>query len=257
MKIWLQSGSAGTDPTASRYEDSLRKRIKEVPRPDTEVVLHGPEKPLPVRDRFLASHQLRNMNSIKGAFQAQKEGYDAFASTNHGDSAYYEIREVIQIPVTFTTEVSCHLACTLGTKFGFVTHSKILLPRVEDVARRYGVTERMVPGANLNFTYREFNKMYSDPKPYMDLISKAAKEVVDRGANTLMVCGNPLAQFLYDQDVRELHGALIMDSFAALIKTTELMVDLYKLGIRRGLNGPHGIPSSEELLAIQKAYGVD
>lgn len=257
MRIWLQSGSAGIDPTAAKYEESMMRRVKEVARPDTILVLHGPEKPLPVRDRFLASRQLRDLNFIKYALQAEKEGYDALAVTSTRDDAYDAIREVTEIPVAFITEVSCHLACCLAPRFGFLAHSAIILAERIEMAKRYGLAERMVPGSHLNLTYREFNKMYADPQPYIDLATRVAREVVKQGANLLIVSGNPLAMFLYDHGVREVDGAPVFDSLAALIKVAELMVDLKRIGITRKPLGPHGVPSAEELVAIRKAYGVE
>lgn len=118
MKLWCQSGGAlGKDPLWHDYENGLRERAKEVIRPDTVVELHGLDATITGIDRFRASQTPCTIPTIKNAIRAQNEVYDAFVLISTFDTAYYEVRELIDIPVVFMLENSLHLAMTLASRF--------------------------------------------------------------------------------------------------------------------------------------------
>ena len=81
--------------------------------------------------------------------------------------------------------------------------------------------------------------------------------MVRRGATSLYPAGLYLSQWLIDQGIREVEGAIIMDPLAIGIKTAELMVDLERAGIKRYNAGPWAVPPQEvrEMLAKELDAG--
>jgi allantoin racemase len=258
MKIWLQSGSALTadagTPYGRLYEESLARHMAKVARPDTRLEAFGIDGTPHGKDRYRASFQVVVSLMIKSALRAEPEGFDAVAVVNTFDHGYYELRELLDIPVVFITESAMYLACQLAPTFSFVTHNLAMQLHIAELAKRYGVAGRMVAGAQLGLIYEDFPKMYDDPERYIDLFAGAARETIARGATILMVAGNPLNMFLIDQGVRDIDGVPILDCCTAAVKTAELMVDLQRLGIRRSTKGLFETPSPEAKEKIRKLF---
>ena len=262
MKIWVQSGSglakdAKTASYGSHYEEFLKKHFQKVARPGTSVDLFGIEGTPVGKDRYYSSQHVVEAAIIKSALRAEKEGYDAIAVLITLDLGFHEIRELVDIPVVFNTESSLHIACMSASKFAFMTHNQPLLLRMSELPKRYGLSERMVPGGYLNLTYDDFPKMYKDPKPYIERFAEEARRVIKQGADVLLFAGNPVNMFMVEQGVKEIDGVPVLDVCGTLIKVAELMVDLRKMGISRSKRGLCAPPSKEELVQLRKLYGTD
>jgi Asp/Glu/hydantoin racemase len=259
MKIWLQSGtplSADTGSASGRlYEQSLARHLDSVARPGTELRTVGTDGTAFGADRYHASLHVVAGLVIRSALRAEAQGFDAVAVINTFDHGYYELRELLGIPVVFITESSVYLACQLAPTFSFVTHNAAMLLHIGALATRYGVAGRMAPGASLGLTYEDFPQLYEKPGLYIDRFAAAARETIARGAACLMVAGNPLNMFLIDQGVREVDGVPILDCCTAAIKTAEMLADLHKLGIRRSAKGLFAAPEGEAREKVRKLFG--
>jgi len=247
MKLWLQSGSAlsadSATPYGTLYEASLSRHLLSVARPDTVLNTAGIDGTPFGKDRYHASFHVVTALMIRSALRAGPEGYDAVAVLNTFDHGYYELRELLDIPVAFISESAMLLACQLAPSFAFVTHNAAMQVHLAELAKRYGVAGRMVPGAQLGLTYEDFPKLYEDPHPYLDRFATAARAAIAGGAAMLMVAGNPLNMFLIDQKVTEIDGVPILDCCTAAVKTAEMLADLHRLGIRRSARGLFEAPS--------------
>lgn len=241
MKIWLQSGSAlaadsGT-PYGQLYEQSLARHLGRVARAGTQLEAFGIHGTPFGKDRYHAAFQVVTSLMIKSALRAETEGFSAVAVLNTFDHGYYELRELLSIPVVFISESSMHLACQLAPTFSFVTHNEAMQLHITQLAKRYALADRMVPGTHLGLTYEDFPKLYAQPQTYIDRFTAAARQAIARGAAMLMVAGNPFNMFLIDQGISEVDGVPILDCCTAAIKTAEMLVDLHQLGIRRSASG--------------------
>ena len=258
MKIWLQSGSALTadsgTPYGRLYEESLARHLKVVARPGTELRTFGISGTPYGKDRYRAPIHLVTTEMIRSVLRAEREGFDAVAVINTFDHGYYELRELLAIPVVFITEAALHLACQLAPTFSFVTHNAAMQLQIGELAKRYGVAGRMVPGTQLGLTYEDFPQLYEKPAVYIDRFAAAARETIARGATCLMVAGNPLNMFLIDQGVKEIDGVPILDCCTAAIKTAEMLVDLHRLGVRRSTKGLFEAPAGEMREKVRKLF---
>ncbi|NKB59433.1 MAG: hypothetical protein GKS00_24180 [Alphaproteobacteria bacterium] len=258
MKIWLQSGSALTADTATpygqQYEAAVERHMTAVARPETQLQTFGIGETPYGKDRYRASFHIVTSLMIKSVLRAETKGFDAVAVINTLDHGYYEMRELLDIPVVFITESAMHLACQLAPTFSFVTHNEAMQLHIGEMAKRYGLADRMAAGTHLGLTYENFPKMYDDPATYVRLFTEAARQAIAQGAALLMVAGNPLNMFLIDQAVRDIDGVPILDCCTAVVKAAELMVDLRRLGIVRSTKGLFAAPPPDAKDKIRKLF---
>ena len=252
MRLWCQScGAFGKDSIWNDYEQALVKHAQVIARPDTVVELHGLEATIPGIDRYRAAQNMCILQSVRNAIIAEREGYDAFIQITTMDAGFYEIREVVDIPVVFMLENCIHFALMFAPKFAFLTHNEAVLSLVTAIAKQYGLTERMVPGGYLNLTYSDWPSLFGQPELYIDTITQKAKEIIARGAGLLIPSALAFGVWLVENRVTEINGARVLDAFGCAVKMAELMVDLKKIGITRAKYGP---PQKEMLEAMQKLY---
>ncbi len=251
MKIWCQScGAIGKDPVWYEYEKAMEEHAKEIARPDTVVEIHGCDS-IPGLDQYYASQAICRMQSIRNAIRAEQEGYDAFVMISNTDQGYHEIREVVDIPVVFILENSIFFSLMFAQRFAFLTHNSTGLSFMTELARQYGLTERMVEGGYLKLRYTDWTNMFKHPDRYVEIITQKAKEIVARGAGILIGVALPISVWCLKNGLAEIDGARVLDGFGCAVKMGELMVDLKKIGISRIKSSP---PSQELLAGIQKLY---
>ena len=258
MKLWLQSGSGlsadiGT-AYGSRYEQSLERRLKTVVRPETEFGIFGIGATPFGKDRYHAAKHKVVTGVIESALRAEGQGYDAVAVLNTFDHGYYELRELLGIPVVFITESTLYLACQLAANVAVIGHNKQIQVQVEELGRRYGLAARMVAGESLDLTYDDFPKMYEEPETYVKRFQGAARKAIARGAGAFLVAGNPLNMFLVDQGLGDVNGAPVVDGCVATVKTVEMLVDMHALGIERGKTGLFAAPGDEDRLRLRELF---
>lgn len=258
MKIWLQSADAfENSPLFEPYQRALMKRAKEVARPDTTVDVYGVEVCATGLDRSRYLEFLNTPQVIDNAIKAEREHYDAFAMTCMLDPGYYELREVVNIPVVLPLEANCHIACLLAPKFALVAHNDIILRRQTNYVKHLGLGERLVPTPAFNVSLPTLLKGFDDPEPVLTEVKKIAIKAAENGADMLIsLCGN-LTMILVSQGITEIENIPFMDSVATAIKAAELLVDMKKIGIERVRHGLFTRPHKEEVAAARKLYGVE
>ncbi len=256
MKIWCQSGNP-TSLVPSAYAVSLKRHVQAVARPGTVVELHGLETVVKGADRYFSTHHIMGTLITKSAIVAEREGYEAFAVTCTMDPGFFEVREMVDIPVAFILESSLHVASLLAPRVGVVAHNGPMLLHLQHIAKTYGFGEFLTAGESLDLSFEDAHQgIYTDPKPYVDAFTEAARRVIRQGADILLTSGGPLNLFLIDQGVTEVDGVAVLDQFAAVIKTAELMVDLQELGVRRSKHGLYAGPSGDDLGSLRRLYGA-
>ena len=257
MKIWVQSCAPLGDATRSDYQQALKRQAQGIIRPDTVVEFHGMSAQIPGMPTSHTGEQACGWQSVRNAIQAEQEGYDAFVMASMFDSGYYGIREMVDIPVVFITEASLHIALMLAHKFAFLSINPMIVLRFAEQVKRYGLAERLVHGGYINMSYaNDFPKMFKDPAPYIDIITKAVEEIVARGADIILPGPVPISAFLVEQGIREINGARILDVSGCALKMAEMMVDLHANGLTRSKHGLFTAPPKELMPALRKLYQV-
>lgn len=232
MKIWIQSGTPLSKSELYKpYAESLTQHARRVSRPDTTVDFPHLGKDYPGAGRSRTHLHFVQHETLKAAMRAEAEGYDAFV-TNCLDLGFYELKEMVGIPVVFMTQATLAFYSQLAPNFAFLVNSERLHHFCQELAERYRATERMVPGGFVTFAFTDYANLWNNPAPFMEEFARVATTLTERGAASLCPVGLYLSQWLFDQGIREFNGALIMDQLAASIKTAEMMVDMRRLGVK-------------------------
>ena len=259
MRLWVQSNAAIGSPPGREYLESAERHMKEVARQDTEIDFHHSLIPHP--PGIVTYHYVNFLHTsltIKCAIQAEREGYDAFTQEATGDLGYFELREIVDIPVVFPGEYRFHVACLLGNKISFLCMNEANLVRLGEMARQYGVTDRIVPGSCIPLTPSDLQAGFNNPEPIVQAATTELKKLGKQGANVVICAGNPISLLLIENGIKEVDGVIVLDNIAAMVKVSEMIVDLRKLGMRHSVRGPGYAPiPKEELATIRKIYGVE
>ena len=238
MRICIQSGTPlGTSDTYRPYFESLQQHAQRVCRPDTVVEFPNLGKDFPGAARSRTQLHFVAQETIKSAMRAEKAGFDVFV-TQCLDLAFQELRELVTIPIVYMTQATLAFYSQLAPNFAFLVNGERLHHYFQDIAERYKVKDRMVPGAYVRFAFTDYANLWNEPQPFIDEFTAVATGLTDRGAASLCPAGLYLSQWLIDQGIRQVNGALVMDHLAVAIKTAEMMVDLRRLGIQPYRAGP-------------------
>ena len=258
MKIWLQSADAvGTDPLFEPYQNALIQHSQKVARPGTTVDVHGVEVSSTLLDRSRYIESLNTPQIIDNALRAEREGYDAFALTCMLDPGFYELREVVDIPVVFPLETNCHIACLLAPKFALLGHNEHILRRRTEYVKNLGLGERLVPCPSFSVSLVALSGGFNNPEPVIKEVRGVARKAAEQGADMLVsLCGN-LTMILVTNGITEIEGIPFMDSVGVAIKTAELLVDLKKMGVDRVRRGLFTPLTKEQLSDARRLYNAE
>lgn len=256
MRICIQSGTPlGTSDIYKPYYESLQRHAQRVCRPGTTVEFPNLGRNLPGAARSRTHLHLVAQETIKSAMRAQAQGYDAFV-TQCLDLAYDELREMVDIPVVFMTQATLAFYSQLAPNFGFLVNGERLHHFFRELAARYGVEQRMVPGSYVTFAFTDYARLWNEPQPFVDQFMPVARELAGRGAAAFYPAGLYLSQWLIDQGIREVDGAIVMDPLAIGIRTAELMVDLRRVGIRPYAAGAWAVPPADVRRILTEELGA-
>lgn len=81
--------------------------------------------------------------TLAKALEAERDGVDAIIIDCMGDPGLKPARELVQTPVFGPSETSMHVAAMLGHKFSVVTVLESVRPMLGNLAKIYGVAEKL------------------------------------------------------------------------------------------------------------------
>jgi Asp/Glu/hydantoin racemase len=257
MRIWIQSGTPlGKSDLYKPYFESLKRHAQRVSRPGTQVEFPDLGKTYPGAGRSRTHWHFVTHETIKAAMRAQTEGFDAFV-TQCLDLGFNELREMVDIPVVFMAHSTLAYYSQLAPNFAFLVNSERLLHYFGEIAERYKIRDRMVPGGYVSFAFTDYANLWNKPEPFVESFMKVARELQSRGAASFFPAGLYLSQWLIDQGIREVNGSLVMDPLAVAIKTAEMMVEFQQLGIKPYRSGPWAVPADDVRQMLAAEFGLD
>ncbi|HSW19494.1 MAG TPA: aspartate/glutamate racemase family protein [Ramlibacter sp.] len=262
MKIWYQtfSASAAVEPRWTSYEEGCKRYIPGVARPGTQIHITGTDKRGP---KMIFSKYVKYMHIgqvIENAVQAEREGYDAFVLGGMFDLGWDELREAVDIPVIGIAQASYYTACMLARQFAVIHSDEWFVKVTRELLHKYGISERCLPGAHLsgyNASFDLIEAFEKRPQEAIEKIKMAGRACIAQGAELLVVDFAPTTIFLCEQGIREIDGVPILDNTAALIKMTEMAVDLRQLGLPKPRMGPQFRIGKADVEAARRVYGFE
>ena len=259
MKIWFQalSPSPNIDPRWAPYEDACARYCPTIARPDTHIHFASTETRAP---KMIVSSYIQYLHLgqvIENAIHAERDGYDAFIVGGMRDLGYSELREAVDIPVIFISEVSYQVAAMMSSKFAVIHSDEHPLQAAAAIIRKYGLEAHSVPGAHIGYTQTDLIETFEkNPKKIIEEIRVASQGHIERGAAMLVPGFAAINVFLAEHGVRDIDGVPILDCQAAVIKTAEMQVDLRRLGIPKARLGPKFSVLKSDIETARKVYGL-
>jgi Asp/Glu/hydantoin racemase len=263
MRIWHHSFTVLQNLPA--YAAAMRAHLDHVAAAGTEIVMHGMhpatyQTEYPGNDiQFAYFQTLHGQQFVLGAIEAEEQGFDAFALTTSPEPGLQEIRSIVDIPVVGYTEASMLAGSMLGQRIAMLLFIAPAGEVVERNVARMGLASRFAGAHPTSFRFHDVLAAYeADPAPLLDRFRADARALIARGVDVIIPGEAPLCLLLARCGVTEVDGVPVLDSLAATIKMTEMMVGLHRAtGVspcRRGYF--QAKPPRERLKELLGFYGI-
>lgn len=125
-------------------------------------------------------------DTIVKAIEAERAGADAIIIDCMGDPGLKPAREVVKIPVLGPAESSMHLAAMLGQKFSVVTVLNSVRPMLTNLARIYGVYEKLASVLVVDIPVLELEERFAEVQ---QRLAETALVAVERDGADVIVLG--------------------------------------------------------------------
>lgn len=263
MRIWHQSFTVLDD--VPHYRDALVRHLRAQAAPGTDIGFHG-MKPGTYPSDYPGTHigyaylaGLHREQFVHAALRAQDEGYDAFLIATIPDTAYEEVRTVVDIPVIAYGQTSVLMAGALGDRVGIVNFIGALEPQLRRNFRNYRLDQLVGPIVQVEAEFTDVMAAYADPKPLLDAFTRAAREAIGEGANVIVPGEGPLNVFLADQGLSRVDGVPVLDSLGTCVRVAEMRAaQFHATGLTPTRTGFYGARPPRPLIdAARDFYGTN
>lgn len=262
MKIWHQSFTVLDD--VPHYRDALHRHLTAHAAPGTEVELHG-MKPGTYPSDYPGTHighaylaGLHKEQFVHAALRAEDEGYAAFFIATLPDTAYEEVRTLVDIPVVTFGQTSVLMAGMLGDCVGIVNFIAALEPQLRRNLRHYRLDSLVGPVTQVDAQFTDVMAAYDDPAPLVQAFEVAARRAIGAGANVVVPGEGPLNVFLADQGIARVDDVPVLDSLGTCLRVAELRARQHReQGLVASRAGFYGSRPQRDLVdAARSFYGV-
>ena len=125
-------------------------------------------------------------DTIVKAIEAERDGADAIVIDCMGDPGLKPAREAVSIPVVGAAEAAMHLAAMMGHKFSIVTVLDSVKPMLSNLARSYGVYDRLASILVVDTPVLELEVRYAEVQ---QRLAEASATAVERDGAHVIVLG--------------------------------------------------------------------
>jgi allantoin racemase len=190
---------------------------------------------------------------IRGAIQAERDGYDAFFMNHFQDVGLYDARAAVNIPVLGLGEATLLHACKMGRKLGLLAINPAFIPTHAEQVHRYGLQQRIVGIRAIDAQISDYMDAFTSPAKKSELwalFEREARRLIDVGADVIVPTGGiPMMLFGTEPDAN-VDGAPVVNGVTVVIKAAEMAVKLKRLGVSVASRHPQSgfaLPSAQAL----------
>jgi Asp/Glu/hydantoin racemase len=252
IRIWHQSL---TDLTLlPGYAAMLAEHARRICGAETVVELHGlrpgtyPAGMAPIdMPRWRWAHRLGSIQIVENIIRAEREGYDAVAISCFLDPGLEEARSLVDIPVVSSLETALLVSSSVGRAFGLLTIDEAMAVMLRELVRQYGFSERVrcVEALDPPITEYDLDAAFAGSPDFARRFSAQASRLVDRGADVIIPAEGVVNTVLVRNEVQEVAGAPVLDSYGALLAFAEMTVQLRRrAGLRVARRGVYARPAA-------------
>ncbi len=171
---------------------------------------------------------------IRGAIQAERDGYDAFFMNHFQDVGLYEARAAVSIPVLGLGEATLLHACTMGRKLGLLAINPAFMPLHAEQVHRYGLQQRIAGIRAIDAAISDYMAAFASPAKKAELwtlFQQEARALIDAGADVIVPTGGIPMMLFGEEAGANVGGAPVVNGVAVVIKAAEMAVKLRRLGV--------------------------
>jgi allantoin racemase len=190
---------------------------------------------------------------IRGAIQAERNGYDVFFMNHFQDVGLYDARAAVNIPVLGLGEASLLHACTMGRKLGLLTINPAFIPTHAEQVHRYGLQQRIAGIRAINAEISDYMEAFTSPAKKRELrtiFEYEARRLIEAGADIIVPAGGIPMMLFGNEAEANIDGAPIINGVTVVIKAAEMAVKLRRLGVPIASRHPQSgfaLPSAQLL----------
>jgi len=169
-------------------------------------------------------------DTIVKAIEAERAGTDAIVIDCMGDPGLKPIREVLTIPVFGPAEATMHAATMLGHKFSIVTVLNSVKPMLSNLARVYGVHERLASIRVVDIPVLEIHERLAElqgrlAEVALETVEQDGADVVILGCTGFLGCAQAIEAYLNERG----HAVPVIDPIPTTVCIAQSFV---KAGLR-------------------------
>ena len=190
---------------------------------------------------------------VRGAIEAERQGYDVFFMNHFQDVGLYDARASVKIPVLGLGEATLLHACTMGRKLGLLAINPAFIPTHNEQIVRYGLQQRIAGIRAIEASISDYMEAFTSPAKKSELqavFEREARRLIDAGADVIVPTGGiPMMLFGTEPDAN-VDGAPIVNGVTVVIKAAEMAVKLKRLGVSVASRVPQSgftLPSAQTL----------
>lgn len=125
------------------FNQEVVKEVAQFKAPDTEInvvnIVHGPAS---IESRY--EEMLASPDIVEKVVQAEKDGCDGVFVDCFGDPGVHAAREMVRIPVVGAFQPAALTASLIAGRWSVVTVLKSVVPLVDDLSRKLGLSQNIV-----------------------------------------------------------------------------------------------------------------
>ncbi len=251
IRIWHQSMTTLEDQPG--YAKLMKAHAQKVCGPETVVDLHGvspgthPPDLAPIEAAGLAwLAELNSLQIVENVIRAEAEGYDAVAMSCFGDPQLDICRSLVNIPVVSAFETSLLIASTSARAFGLLVPTEASIRNSRKRVRHYGFEHRVAVIGACDPQLTEYDMEHGfDGGSMVDKLVANIRKLAAQGADIVIPAEGVLNALLVNNEVTNIDGVPVFDSFGAVVATAEMLVNLHrKTGLRNARKGGYAQPSA-------------
>jgi len=213
----------------SNYDSLIHDVLSPSLRPDTELVIRSLDAPLENMDYFASKHVME-LEVMKSAVAAEKDGFDAFIIGCCYDPGLTQCRELVNIPVIGPLEAAIGNVRPFGHRYAIVTDHHKAATEMMDRVRLYGQEANCTTVTSVGWF---IDDMIDDPAAVgADAFATSKRVMVETGAESVIIACT-IVSGCYEMTARtnpEMRALSVIDPNVMALKQAEMLADLNAVG---------------------------
>jgi allantoin racemase len=187
-------------------------------------------------------------DTLAKAIEAERACADAIIIDCMGDPGLKPAREVVRVPVLGPGETSMHLAAMLGQKFSVVTVLNSVKPMLANLARVYGVHEKLASILVVNIPVLELEQRFEEvqrglAQQAQQAVERDGADVIVLGCTGFLGCAGAIEKHLLEAG----HDVPVIDPIPATVCIAEAII---KSGLRHSKR-TYSTPRSKNIIGFE------